>query len=138
MHPLHGRFWLSSIQRPPKFLVLPPRLHWSYTTLSSDVSIVGRRTSDEMVRYLTIRKKYAEMIFDGTKKYEARPLSCRPLRDVQSGEKIHFHYYREWKLRCDIVEVHKFDSVTDMILNIGAGNLIPGKKTLEDVLAPWL
>lgn len=91
-----------------------------------------------MVRYLTIRKKYAEMIFDGTKKYEARPLSCRPLRDVQSGEKIHFHYYREWKLRCDIVEVHKFDSVTDMILNIGAGNLIPGKKTLEDVLAPWL
>ena len=28
--------------------------------------------------------------------------------------------------------------MTDMILNIGAGNLIPGKKTLEDVLAPWL
>ena len=55
-----------------------PIQRYRRTSAVSDVSIVRRRTSDEIVRYLTIRKKYAEMIFDGTKKYEARPLSCRP------------------------------------------------------------
>ena len=89
-------------------------------------------------RYLTIWEKYAEMIFDGTKKYEARPLSCKATEGCAEWRENPFPLLPDWKLRCDIVGVHKFDSVTDMILNIGAGNLIPGKKTLEDVLAPWL
>ena len=98
MHPLH--FGSVAFSSPLNFWsYLPdsigPIQRYRRTSAVSDVSVVGRRTSDAMgKRYLTIWEKYAEMIFDGTKKYEARPLSCRPLKDVQSGEKIHFHYYR--------------------------------------------
>ena len=94
--------------------------------------VVGRR------RYLTIKKNYAELIFNGIKRFEARPASCRQLKDVQSGDKIYFHYYREWKLRCDVVEVQRFTNLTDMVNTIGRMNLMPAKKSMEDVVAPWL
>ena len=126
----HFQLWL-------RILVLPPWLHCSYrrTSASSDVSMpidVSRR------RYLTIKKSYAELIFNGIKRYEARPASCRTLKNVEKGDKLFFHYYRDWKLRCDVVEVHKFTNLDDMVHAIGHKNLMPGKKSMEEVVAPWL
>ena len=93
---------------------------------------IGRR------RYLTIKKAYAELIFNGIKRYEARPASCRQVKNVEKGDKLFFHDYREWRLRCDVVEAHKFTNLADMVHAIGHKNLTPGKKSMEEVVAPWL
>ncbi len=110
-------------------IVARQHLRTSNVSMAMDV---GRR------RYLTIKKSYAELIFNGITRYEARPASCRQLKNVERGGRIYFHYYREWKLRCDVVEVHKFTTLADMVHAIGHQNLMPRKKSMEEVVAPWL
>ena len=57
------------------------------------------------------------------------PESCRQLQNVQRRERIYFRYCCDWKLRCDIVEAHKFANLTDTINAIGTQNLMPRKKS---------
>ena len=106
-----------------------PHLRTSDASMPTDV---GRR------RYLTKKIRRTDLIFNGIKKYEARPASCRQLKDVERGDRVYFHYYREWKLRCDVEEVHKFTKLADMVHAIGHRNLMPGKKSMEEVIASWL
>ena len=84
---------------------------------------------------LLIKRRYAQLIWAGDKKFEIRRLE-RLSKKIQENQTLVFHWCSQERLRCKILRRVAFDSVESMLDALGPSAVIPGK-SYDEALAPW-
>eukprot|EP00435_Cladocopium_sp_Y103_P047509 s1448_g14.t1 len=89
--------------------------------------------------YFTIKRKYAQMIYDGLKYYECRAATPKLMdlvqRNVGRGEcTVFFHWYSQKRLKCQLLKALPFENIGKMLQTLTPSMVLPDH-SLEEALA---
>jgi ASC-1-like (ASCH) protein len=84
------------------------------------------------LHHLTMKKKYIHQIRNGEKTVEGR-ISKGAVLKYRPGDKIHFYYFTNTSddVTCQIVDVKRFNSFREMLVDSGFKSCIPDAISLE-------